>query len=49
MSNLKGGKSLFWLTILEVSVHSHLVMLLWFCGEVEHHSGEHVLEQSYSH
>jgi hypothetical protein len=29
-----------------VSGHSYLVLLLWACGEAEHHGGESVVEWS---
>jgi hypothetical protein len=40
-------KDLFWLTILEVSVHVW-ASCFWVCGKAAHHGGEYLAEQSCS-
>lgn len=41
---MKRRKDLFWLTISEVSVYGHLVLLPLICGKADHHEGKHVAE-----
>lgn len=35
------GKDLFWLTVVEVSVHGVLAPLPWACNEPAQHGGGH--------
>jgi hypothetical protein len=41
-------KVLFWLMVLEVSVHTHLTPLLWAFDRAEYHGRDCMVEQSCS-
>jgi hypothetical protein len=50
MTNNRGTiqrrRDLFWLIVSGSSVHGHMALSLWACGEAEHYVREGVMEQS---